>query len=155
MESNIRNIRITVSKSYNKKKKPNYIAIVGIEKSLINKHYDFLKCEQNGSILYCYGQFKPTQYSKTYKYRIKYAPPSRPVVTVIEPKIEYNDDIHVFPKDKSLCLYHKTDLVWDIGHHIFDTIVPWTHEWFVFYELYLITGKWEHPFVPHTIKKDE
>jgi len=57
----------------------------------------------------------------------------------------------MYPKNNTLCLYHKSDLSWNINCHLFDTIIPWTHEWFVYYELYCITGNWEHPFVPHKI----
>ncbi|MCD4664441.1 MAG: hypothetical protein K8R68_04155 [Bacteroidales bacterium] len=75
-------------------------------------------------------------------------------MTIVEPQIEHNDDNHLFPKDNSLCLYHKTDLTWDTSYHLYDTIIPWTLEWFVFYELYLISGKWGHPFIPHKIKEE-
>lgn len=141
-------------KKFHKSKTPNYIAVIGIEKSLISKHYNFLDCSQQGNTLYCYGQFQPTAYSVIYKYRIRYTPPSRPIVTLVDPKIAFNDDIHMYPKDNSLCLYHKSDLKWDTNYHLFDTIIPWTHEWFIYYELYLISGKWEHPFIPHTIEKE-
>lgn len=143
-----------MNRKFYKKQKKNYIAVIGIEKSLIKKHYDFLTVKQNGSTLFCYGEYQPTKNSRTYKFRIKYSPPNRPVITIIDPKIEYNDDIHMYPSDNSLCLYHKTDLVWNTDYHLFDTIIPWTLEWFVFYELYLITGKWEHPYIPHITKKE-
>jgi hypothetical protein len=64
----------------------------------------------------------------------------------------------MFPKDKALCLYHpeSDDFLWEPKkHHIHNTIVPWTLEWFIFYELYSITGKWEHPFHPHLNDKDQ
>lgn len=138
---------------YYKKYRPNPIAIVNIEKRLIEKHYDFLDCMIKDGILYCYGSYQPTEESNTYSYRIKYAPFSRPKVMVTYPTITYNDDIHMYPQDNSLCLYHKSDLVWDSSHHLYDTIIPWTHEWFVFFELYQFTGKWLHPEVKH--KKGE
>ncbi len=138
---------------YFAKQKINPVAVVRIEKSLIERNYNFLHCKISGSVLYCYGNCQPTDESINYQYRIKYAPPSKPRVHVKSPIISYNDDIHMYPKDNSLCLYHKSDLVWDTTYHLFDTIIPWTHEWFVFYELYKLTGKWLHPFVSH--KKGE
>lgn len=143
-----------MSRNYFNKRKTNYFAVIGLEKSLILKNYDFLKIEQKGATLFCYGEYQPSKFSIIYKYRIKYTPPNGPKVTVTEPKIKYSDDIHMYPNDNSLCLYHKTDLIWDTDYHLYDTIIPWTLEWFVFYELYLITGKWEHPYVPHTTKKE-
>lgn len=140
---------------YFKKSKINPFAVISIEKSLIKKHYNFINCNVQRGALFCYGQFQPTEESITYQYRIKYAPPSKPVVHVKHPSIEYNDDIHMYPKDNSLCLYHKSDMTWNCSlHHLYDTIIPWTHEWFVFYELYRFTGKWLHPEVQH-IKGDK
>lgn len=135
--------------AYYKKYRPNPIVIVNIEKKLIQKHYDFLDCKIINGILYCYGKYQPTEESITYSYRVKYAPSTKPKVMITNPVIAYNDDIHMYPQDNSLCLYHKTDLVWNSSHHLYDTIIPWTHEWFVFYELYQFTGKWLHPEVQH------
>lgn len=139
--------------AFHKKYRPNPIAIVNVEKKLIEKHYDFLNCKIINGILYCYGIYQPTEDSITYSYRIKYAPLSNPKVTVTSPVISYNYDIHMYD-DTSLCLYYPKDMTWDCSfHHLYDTIIPWTHEWFVFYELYQFTGKWLHPEVPH--KKGE
>jgi len=138
-----------VAKKYQPKQIVNYQAIVGREKYLLQQNYDFLKCELQKGTLYCYGEYQPTMYSISYQYRVKYDPQSAPKVTIRYPDIKYNEDIHMYPKDNSLCLYHKSDLVWDKSCHLYNTIIPWTHEWFVFYELYKISGTWEHPFVPH------
>ncbi|MEX2336633.1 MAG: hypothetical protein WD555_05125 [Fulvivirga sp.] len=129
--------------------KSNPTAVIHVEKKLVEKNYKFLDCRIDKGILYCYGEYQPTSESNNYSYRIKYDPLDKPKVKVISPFIEYNDDIHMFPKDKTLCLYHKTDLTWDTTYHLYDTIIPWTHEWFVFYELYQFIGEWLHPFVPH------
>ncbi len=123
--------------------------VLSREKALVSRYYSFIESKISGDLLYCYGHYQPTTESSVYKYKIKYEPPRRPIVTVSTPEIQYNDDIHMYPHDRSLCLYHKTDIVWDTTYHLHDTIIPWTHEWFVFYELYKIKGEWLHPFVPH------
>lgn len=125
------------------------------ESAFIKTNYDFIDIETKGSLMFCYGKYQPTPYSPIYKFRIKYNPYVKPpVVTISEPQIAYSDDIHMYPKDNSLCLYHKSDLIWDTNkHHLYDTIIPWTIEWIVFYELYLISGVWEHPYVPHKLGK--
>ncbi len=127
------------------------------EKKFIQHHYDFLSCSIKKNYLVCKGNFKPTEYSTDYKFKITYNGISSPDIHVIEPQIEYSDDIHMYPKGKSLCLYHpqKDQLEWDARkHNLYETIIPWTLEWFVYYELYLINGRWEHPYVPHKrIKK--
>lgn len=139
---------------YLPKKSLNPRAVVNREKSLIQKHYDHITCSISRGVLICNGEYQPTSESPTYHYMIKYSPPKSPSVYVKSPEIAYHEDIHMYPKDNSLCLYHKTDLVWDSSTcHLYDTIIPWTHEWFLFYELYQIQGKWLHPFVPHKKNK--
>lgn len=135
---------------YQPKRNINPNVIIGREKSLILRNYKHIECKINNGILYCYGKYQPAEESNIYSYRVKYRPFSSPVTIVTNPLIEYNDDIHMFPKDNSLCLFHKTDMVWNsMQCHLYDTIIPWTHEWFVFYELYQLYGKWMHPYVPH------
>ena len=40
---------------------------------------------------------------------------------------------------------------WDSSMLIADTVVPWTVEWLMFYEIWLISGKWQgggkHPII--------
>lgn len=127
------------------------------EKKLIESNYDFLKCIINKNQLECRGKVQPTRFSREYEIKIVYNLNCNPKVYVVAPSIEYNDDIHMFENDKSLCLYHsKTDnFYWDFRrHHLYDTIIPWALEWFVYYELYLISGIWEHPYVEHRIPQN-
>lgn len=142
-------------RKFQKKNRVNPISILSKEKSLILKNYSMIECTIKNGFLYCYGTCQPTENSIIYNYRIKYDAGKSPKIYVTNPEIDYHDDIHMYPKDNCLCLYHKTDLVWGTEYHLFDTIIPWTHEWFLFYEIYQITGKWEHPFVKHKkIKED-
>lgn len=140
---------------FQKNKKNNPSIILGLEKKLITKNYSMLDCKIKKGVLNCYGFCQPTSTSANYKFRITYNAKTSPSVYVSHPEIEYNDDIHMFPQDNSLCLYHKTDLIWNSSCHLFDTIIPWTYEWFLFYEIYLITGEWEHPFVKHKRIKEK
>lgn len=126
------------------------------EKKLIESHYEFLKCNIKQNKLVCVGKVKPTEYSKEYSIKLVYNGLDAPKVYVVEPEIDYHDDIHMFPKERNLCLYHpETDnFHWNFRtNNVYDTIIPWALEWFVYYELYLITGKWEHPFVSHNAIK--
>lgn len=130
-------------------KKKNNVWILGLEKHLLNKHYEFLDVKVNENSLTCTGSCKPSEHSILYTYQIKYTPDKVPNVYVINPQITYHDDIHMYPFDNSLCLYYPKDFSWSKTSHLYNTIVPWTHEWFIFYELYQIYGKWFYPFVPH------
>lgn len=129
-------------------------AILIREKSLLIKHFDFLKCQIFDNQLVVKGTAKPTVQSTLYKYTLSYNGVSSPKVLINDPIIDYSDDIHMFPSDNSLCLYHSEtdDLKWDFRkHHLYNTIIPWTQEWFLYYELYNITGKWEHPHIDHRL----
>lgn len=116
------------------------------EKKYIEQYYNFLSCTFTKDCLTCKGEFRATD--TLYKYRIKFNGESNPRVTVLEPHIEYNNDIHVY-QEGYLCLHYPNDKSWTSTSLLYNTIIPWIHEWFVFYEIYLITGVWEYDFVPH------
>ncbi|MES2648109.1 MAG: hypothetical protein V4717_14625 [Bacteroidota bacterium] len=122
---------------------------VAVEKHLLEKHYSFLKVTLYGESLGCTGRCQPSEHSPIYTYNLTYTPNKPPKVIVISPELPYNSKVHMY-SDKSLCLYYPKDYNWiPASSHLYDTIVPWTHEWFVFYELYQLTGEWKHPFVNH------
>ncbi|MBK0379333.1 hypothetical protein [Mucilaginibacter segetis] len=123
--------------------------LLRLEMALLRKHYGFLSAKLVGGVLYVYGYCQPTEYSITYHYKVVYDPKSVPKVYVTEPEIAYKDDIHMYSDDHRLCLYYPPDHSWTEHSRLFDTIIPWTHKWFLYYEIYLISGKWEHPFVEH------
>ena len=121
---------------------------VAVEMQLLKKHYDFLDVSVHGSQLTCIGNCQPSELSKTYTYKLSYIPGKAPIVHCTFPEIAYHRDIHMY-FDKRLCLYYPPDYHWKNDSNLYDTIIPWTHEWFVFYELYTIYGKWLHPAVAH------
>lgn len=89
------------------------------------------------------GQLTPTRMSDTYTIRVTYQPPRRPVVEVITPRLQTLPGKripHTFPGDK-LCLHLHGEWTPDIV--IASTIIKWAVFWLVFYENWLITGKWE------------
>ena len=124
-----------------------YLAIM-IEMKLLKRSFSFLRFQVIDQKLICYGNCQPTHYSPVFKYRIEWTPGQNPKVFPVNPTIKYDDDIHMY-NDGSLCLYYPKDFIYDFKSHIHETIVPWVHEWFLFYELYLIKGKWLHPYVEH------
>ena len=52
-------------------------------------------------------------------------------------------------RDGTLCLYDFRVQPWSSWDNIHEKIIPWTAEWLVFYELYLMCGKWLGPEAPH------
>jgi len=132
----------------------NPMVILGWEKKLLQKNYPFLQVRTASSTLICIGTVTPSTSSITYSYKIIFTVGEKPRVYSVNPKIEYHEDIHMYSHDNSLCLYYPRDFSWTWSSHLYDTIVPWTHEWYLFYELYTIYGRWMHPSVSHTgIKK--
>lgn len=52
-------------------------------------------------------------------------------------------------KDGTLCLYDWREQPWQKHWHLHETIIPWTSEWLVFYEIWLLTGKWRGRSADH------
>lgn len=119
------------------------------EMKLLKEHYDFLKCTINNRVLICEGVFSQTGIE--YRYRVVYDG-TIPHVYILSPEITYNKHRY---KDGSLCLYYHKENPWRSGKmFLYDTIIPWTHEWILFYEIYRQTGEWMHEEVIHVNGKD-
>lgn len=138
-----------VANNYIPKRRLNNAHRLQTEKHLLEKHYDFLDVKITGGVLFATGFCTPSAHSITYEYKLRYNPSKYPSVFAVNPIIAYHEDIHMYSDDKSLCLHFPKDYSWTRTSQLFNTIIPWTHEWFLFYELFLITGKWQHPFVDH------
>ena len=91
----------------------------------------------------------PTPLSQTYRIRIDYKANQRPEVFVVSPKplLRYKDTQnleHVYStKEQKLCLYHPTFDKWNFSMPLVRTIIPWTAEWLMSYEIWVVTGGWE------------
>ncbi|MCC5934802.1 MAG: hypothetical protein JJU35_11165 [Balneolales bacterium] len=83
-----------------------------------------------------------------YKLKLSYDGASPPKMYVTDPELPLDLDAHMY-SDKRLCLYYPKESPWKHTMLIADTIIPWTAEWLVYYELYQIDGKWHGPYVPH------
>jgi hypothetical protein len=97
------------------------------------------------------GTLQPREGGTIYTVRVAYAVAQRgcsPRVVVLCPALDETAP-HRF-SDGTLCLYHPNDVTrWMPDRFIADTIVPWTAEWLLFYELWVDTGAWWGPEVPH------
>lgn len=93
-------------------------------------------------LLDCRCTLQPSSASRTYRVRITYTGQTYPKVRVTAPKLDSRPDKslpHVF-NDRSLCLHLEDD--WAPEMLIADTIVPWTSEWLIHYEIWLFNGEW-------------
>jgi hypothetical protein len=118
------------------------------EQALLRQQFPFLNSRISGLELTCRGRIQPTEQSPSYRIEIRYAPWDSPEVRVIDPKIKFTKGAHMYHND-TLCLFDWREQPWRKYWHLHETIVPWTAEWLVFYELWLLTGKWHGKSAAH------
>ncbi len=111
------------------------------EQALLRETFSFLNSRISGLELTCRGRIQPTEHSRSYRVEIQYAPWDSPEVRVIDPKIQFTGGVHMYRND-SLCLYDWREQPWQNNWHLYKTIVPWIAEWLLYYELWLLTGRW-------------
>jgi hypothetical protein len=88
------------------------------------------------------GTLQPTPLSRSYTVRIDLAHDGVPHVLVLEPALETRAGAslpHVY-REGTLCLYTRGE--WHPAMLLVRTIVPWTSEWLLNYEIWLATGEW-------------
>ncbi len=127
----------------------NYYLLVH-EKTMLEANYDFLDCkfkaEKGKRLLIVFGHYNQT--GVDYSYKVVYDGCSPPKVWILSPNLVSNPP-HVY-KDNSLCLYYPKEQPWKYGRSsLYSHIIPWTHEWILYYEIWKITGVWEHPEINH------
>lgn len=119
-----------------------------LEKSRLKKYYPFLNCTLRGNQLTCRGTITPSEGCNTYKIKLVYRKEKTPKVYIVDPPIEPHIEYHMY-KEGDLCLFDPRVSPWSPDMMLHETIIPWTAEWFVFYELWKDTGKWLGLEAPH------
>lgn len=100
------------------------------------------------NILIWKGYLQPTYLSPKYLIKIVYQRAKHPNVYVLEPKplilAEGKSKLeHVYDTGKQhLCIYYKKAKEWNEAKFIAETIIPWTSEWLLHYEIWVATGVW-------------
>jgi hypothetical protein len=93
--------------------------------------------------LECTVPIRPTPASRTYRARIRYKHQDSPHVHIVEPTLALHPESghlpHVYPGNE-LCLFYPGE--WDQRMFLANTILPWTSEWLLHYEIWLTTGQW-------------
>ena|ERR1700733_2697299 len=88
------------------------------------------------------GRLQPCELSRAYTVEITYKLGRYPVTRVLDPPLRETETgflPHIF-NDRSLCLHDAGQ--WTENMLIVDTIVPWTAEWLLHYEIWLATDEW-------------
>ena len=121
-----------------------------IQKALVEKHFPCFKCRLSHRNLECEGFITPSIDCATYRIAISYEQDGIPRVKIKEPQITPSSRIHMYDNG-TLCLYQPKETPWQSSDNLHEKIIPWTAEWLVFYELYLMCGKWLGPEALHGI----
>jgi len=94
------------------------------------------------------GKLQPTNLSITYDIRVEYNIGCNPNIYVLSPSpLPLAKDAtklpHTYNHEKQhLCLYHRLMNEWNERKMIAKTIIPWTSEWLLHYEIWVTTGTW-------------
>ena len=97
------------------------------------------------------GRLQPSDLSRAYTVRVDYKRGRYPAVRVLVPELVATEAgflPHTYD-DGTLCLHSVGQ--WNGAMLIVDTVVPWTAEWLLHYEMWLATGEWFgdcHPATP-------
>ena len=116
------------------------------EVSQMKKLFPQFRCRIKGGLPVWQGDLQPTETSPQYHISIQYELSGRCSVYVLDPIIKSNAP-HRY-SNHSLCLYYPKDKN-SLEQGVARTIVPWTAEWLLYYEAWLVTGQWFGPEAPH------
>lgn len=120
-----------------------------LQKLLVEKHFPLFKCRFANRRLTCVGSITPAEDCSKYTIEISYLCGGIPEVRILYPRIEWNNEIHMY-RNGTLCLYFPPETPWGRTSKLHQTIIPWTAEWLVFYELFLLKGVWLGKAAPHS-----
>jgi len=122
-----------------------------IQRHALMRHFPDASCTVRRDELVWVAALTPTPVSREYVVRLSYKLTDFPEVELLDPEMETRDGLkppHLYPGDK-LCLYRPGWGEWDRTMLLVETIVPWTAEWLMHYEIWLATGEWhgggDHP----------
>jgi hypothetical protein len=99
------------------------------------------------------GPLQPTPLSPSYTVSVEYRITDTPQAYVIDPKLDpcHRERLpHVYAGDR-LCLYTPGVGDWNRSMNLALTIIPWTAEWLLHYEIWQVTDKWHgggHVYAP-------
>jgi hypothetical protein len=118
------------------------------QKALVERHFPCFTCQLYRNRLTCKATICPSPDCDHYLVRIRYDYEKVPRVEILEPPIPSSPKIHMYGCG-ALCLYDPREMPWERMDNVHEKIIPWIAEWLVYYELYLIYGKWLGPEAPH------
>lgn len=131
--------------------KKNWYVFLNIEKSLVEKHFEWLDLRILANKKTLFGKGTLNFEKEIYEIEIYYSPFYNfryDRVYIKTKSIKYNDDIHLYG-DLSLCLYHPViDKPLLRGIPLYK-MIPWIIEWIILYEEYKKYGVWLGKEIKH------
>ncbi len=119
-----------------------------LQANKLKSYFPDSECSVKQNILVWKGYLQPTYLSPKYLIKVAYLLEKHPNVYVLKPKplvlAEGKSKLeHVYDTEKQhLCIYYRRAKEWDETKFIADTIIPWTSEWLLHYEIWVATGAW-------------
>ncbi|MFI6519916.1 hypothetical protein ACIBF1_30485 [Spirillospora sp. NPDC050679] len=107
-------------------------------------------------LLTCCVALQPSAMCRVYTVKLTYRHRDRPRVVVADPELELHPRATALPhvyREGDLCLHLPGE--WNDSMLLARTILPWTSEWLLHYELWLITGRWAGSGDDHAVADDE
>lgn len=117
---------------------------LAVQQFLLKKQFPYSECRISRSELTWLGTLLPTPISSCYRVQLSYKLNGSPKVEVISPSLERREGKkppHLYRGDR-LCLYLPRIGEWNKNMLLSETIIPWTSEWLLHYEIWLATGEW-------------
>lgn len=115
----------------------------------MKKNYPQFTAKIEGKEILFKGEVQVKPEFPIYTLSIRYRGNKSPIVKVIKPKLVEKPP-HFYQDKKKLCLYHPDNFYWDSSRLIANEIMDWAIAWVYFYEVWLETGGWYAPEVPHS-----
>ena len=105
---------------------------------------------RGGKELWFYVQVAPGRFGRLYACLLKLSPDSRkPELLVVKPDLQElaagKRIPHIYPhkgRGTKLCLWWPRGREWVPQMSLRETYVPWTAEWLLYFEDWLLTGEW-------------
>jgi hypothetical protein len=108
----------------------------------LSREFSGSRVELRRGTLIWTGELQPTEISRRYVVRVTFGHDRLPLVRVVSPVLEPRPGEslpHVY-EDGTLCLYSRGE--WDPSMFLAWTIIPWTSEWLINYEIWVATDEW-------------
>lgn len=120
----------------------------GLQQLGMERHFPTFTFKFEGSTGVWKGTLQPRPGSPVYQVTIRHKPRSMPEVRIKRSQIDQSAP-HIYRPGGLLCLFYPKDKNWHSGMFIAETIIPWTAQWLLYYELWKDTGEWLGPESPH------